>query len=114
MIDVIFYLMGLAVWFYLGMQYERCRILRMISSGLEDDIGETVEEELSSEYMNIRLEMQDDIIFAYREEDSLYLTHNTNADELLFTLRAKFPDAKFSADPDSVDLLLKKTNNVSF
>ena len=64
MIDVIFYLMGLAVWFYLGMQYERCRILRMISSGLEDDIGETVEEELSSEYMNIRLEMQDDIIFA--------------------------------------------------
>jgi len=114
MIDVIFYILGLgASCFYLGMQYERYRILQMIANGLEGDTEETVKEEPSDEYMNIKLEMQDDIIFAYHAEDSLYITHNTNADELLLTLRAKFPDAKFSADPDSIDVLLKKTNNVS-
>lgn len=97
--------------FFLGMRYERTRILRIIANNLndlEDDQEEAIDK-VPEGYMRMRIELHDDIMFAYAE-DGMYLAHDRDPDQLLVNLAERFKDIKFIADPESIDIMLKRSN----
>jgi len=98
------------VAFFIGMRYERARILQIIESNLEDAEDENeVADQVPEGYMRMYIELHDDIMFAYAE-DGMYLAHNSDPDQLLINLTERFKDTKFIADPESIDIMLKRSN----
>ena len=102
------------VAFFMGMRYERTRILRIIANNLNDleDDQEEVIDKVPEGYMRMRIELHDNVMYAYSTEDGTYLAHHSDSEQLLANLADRFKDTKFIADPESIDIMLKRSNHV--
>lgn len=110
MIDMfIGFIIVAAVFFYFGMKYERFAILKKLETMIDKE-DET--EAVKSEYINISVEEHDGQLFAY-DDTHLYLAHAEDPNVLVENLGKRFPGRKFMADTDSVDLLMKRSNDVT-
>ena len=112
MIDMfIAFIIVAAAFFYFGMKYERFAILKKLETMIdEEDDDET--QPVKSEYINISVEEHEGQLFAY-DDAHLYLAHAEDPNALVENLGKRFPGRKFMADTDSVDLLLKRSNDVT-
>ena len=100
-----------AVFFYFGMKYERFAILKKLETMIDDE-EEDKTQTVKSDFINISVEEHDGQLFAY-DDAHLYLAHADDPNSLVENLGKRFPGRKFMADTDSVDLLMKRSNDVT-
>ena len=94
-------------FFFLGMEYGKFSILNR----LVDELEKESEPSRSDDLMAIKIEEHEGNVFAYREDDKLYLAHSDTAKDLMNQLREKFPGKNFAADEDSVGILIRRAKD---
>ena len=93
--------------FFIGGIHERSQILKDIESHLNEE--SSLED--SADYINIKVEEHNGIVFVYKAEDNSYMAHDQYSDVILRKLALQFPDKKFMASPEGVDILLKNAKD---
>lgn len=114
MLDAFFIFVGMGVSFYIGKLFGMSKILNALRNDtlrydpdedqyFDSSDEENFDEESEEPAMKIYFELDNDMIFAYSEENNKFLAMGKSVEELGENLRFRFPGTVFSCTETSLE-----------
>lgn len=101
---LIFYILGLITFFYLGWRLREwwaVRNMHKILSTFEEELQETIAKSI----INVNVEKIQDTFYLYNRDDNSFLAQGKDISTLMSVLEKQFPNTTFNLSREHFDML---------